>query len=74
MKKQIREMTGEEREKFVRMSGCILLWISEGRSIKYMCDMLNLSSGDVEFNIDEILYVIKKRVGIWRFVKILFTK
>ena len=74
MKKQIYQMTEEEKEKFIKMSGSILLWIGERRSIKYMGDKLNLSNSQVEFNIDETLYELKKQVGILRYLKILFTK
>ena len=74
MKKQIYQMTEEEKEKFIKMSGSILLWIGERRSIKYMADKLNLSNSQVEFNIDETLYELKKQVGILRYLKILFTK
>ena len=74
MFKKVFKMTEEEKEKFVKMSGSILLWIEEGRSIKYICDKLNLSHSQVEFNIDETLYVLKKQVGIIRYLKILFMK
>lgn len=74
MKKQIYQMTEEEKEKFIKMSGSILLWIGERRSIKYMADKLHLSNSQVEFNIDETLYELKKQVGILRYLKILFTK
>lgn len=74
MKKEIYKMTAEEKEKFIKMSGSILLWIGERRSIKYMSEQLNLSHSQVEFNIDETLYDLKKQVGILRYLKILFIK
>jgi len=74
MKKKVYQMAGEEKEKMAEMSGSIILWIAEGRSIQFMCDALKLSRDKVEWNIDEILYIIKRQVGIRRFIKILFTK
>lgn len=74
MKKRIFKMTDEEKEKFVKMSGSILLWVGEARSISYMSEKLNLHPNEVETNMEEILYVLKKQVGIKRFLKILFMK
>lgn len=72
--KRIFEMTEEEKKKYAEISGSILLWIGEARSIKYMSEKLNLKPYQVEHNIEEILYDLKKQVGIWKFVKILFIK
>ena len=72
--KKIFEMTEEEKQKFIKISGSILLWIGEGRSIKYMSDKLNLSHSQVKFNIDETLYDLKKQVGLLHYLKILFMK
>lgn len=74
MKKSVFKMTDEEKKRFVEMSGSIILWLSEGRSISYMSDKLNLKPSQVEHNIEEILYTIKKRVVLRRFMKVLFTK
>lgn len=74
MIKKIFEMTDEEKKKYVEMSGSILMWIGEARSIQYMCNKLNLKPHQVEHNIDEMLYDLKKQVGIKRFIKILFMK
>ena len=51
-----------------------MLWILEGRSIKYMSDKLNLQPWQVEHNIDEMMYDLRKQVGKWRFFKMLFIK
>ena len=56
------------------MSGTIILWILEGRSIGYMSEKLCLSPQQIESNIDEMLFVLKKHVGKRRFFKILLTK
>lgn len=74
MKKTVFKMTEDEKRRLVDMSGSIILWLSEGRSIAYIGDKLNLKPSQVEHNIEEILYTIKKHVGIRRFIKILFTK
>lgn len=74
MKKNVFKMTDEEKKRFVEMSGSIILWISEGRSITYMSDKLNLKPSQVEHNIEEILYTVRNQVGIRRFMKALFTK
>lgn len=67
-------LTEEEKHKVSEMSGNIMLWISEGRSIGYMSDKLNLQPWQVEHNIDEMMYDLRKQVGRWRFFKMLFIK
>lgn len=67
-------LTNEERRKVSEMCGNIILWVLEGRSIGYMSEKLNLPPWQVESNIDEMVYVLRKQVGIWRFLKILFSK
>lgn len=64
----------EEKHKVSDMSGKIMLWILEGRSIGYMSEQLNLPPWQIEYNIDETLYTLRKHVGKWRFLKILFSK
>ena len=67
-------LTEKEKHKVSEMSGTIMLWILEGRSIKYMSDKLNLQPWQVEHNIDEMMYDLRKQVGKWRFFKMLFIK
>ena len=74
MFKQFFEMTEEERKRLAEMTGKIMLWIEEGRSIGYMSEKLDLHPQQVEYNIDEMLYVLRKQVGRRRFLKICFMK
>ena len=67
-------LNNEEKKQVSEMSGKIILWILEGRSVGYMSEMLHLSPQQIESNIDEVLFVIKKYVGKRRFFKILLTK
>lgn len=74
MFKRFFEMTKEEREQLADMVGKITLWIEEGRSTGYMSEKLNLHPKMVEDNIDEMIYILRKRVGRKRFLKIFFMK
>lgn len=56
------------------MSGDILLWICEGQSMDYMSKKLNLQPWQIQHNIDEMLYVLRKKVGFRRFIRTLFVK
>lgn len=67
-------LTEEEKRKVSEMSGNIILWILEGRSIGYMSEKLNLQPWQIDANIDEMLYTLRKRVGKRRFFKTLFIK
>lgn len=67
-------LTEEEKHKVSEMTGNIMLWILEGRSIGYMSEKLNLQPWQVNCNIDEMLYTLRKKVGRRRFFKILFIK
>ena len=64
----------EEKRKVSEMSGNIMLWILEGQHIGYMSDRLKLSPQQIESNIDETLYTLRKHVGRWRYLKLLFRK
>lgn len=72
--KQTFLLSDGEKKQVSEMSGKIILWILEGRSIGYMSENLHLSPQQIESNIDEVLFVIKKYVGKRRFFKILLTK
>ena len=67
-------LTEEEKRKVSEMTGNIMLWILEGRSIGYMSEQLHLPPQLIEQNIDETLYTLRKQVGKWRFFKTLFWK
>lgn len=51
-----------------------MLWILNGESIGYMADKLKLHPSQVEYNIDEMLYVLRRQVGKRRYLKMLFQK
>lgn len=51
-----------------------MLWNLEGRSIWYITNELHLKPYEVESNIDEMLCILRKRVGNKRFLKTLFRK
>lgn len=67
-------LTDEEKEQVSEMTGKIMLWMLEGRSIAYMSEKLNLQPWQIVYNIEETLYILKRQVGIRRYLKILFTR
>ena len=72
--KQTFMLNNDEKKQVSEMSGKIILWILEGRSLGYMSEMLNLSPSEVESNINETLFTLMKHVGKKRFFKILFLR
>ena len=72
--KQTFMLNNEERKKISEMSGKILMWILEGRSIGYMSEMLHLNPKEIEHNINEMMFILMKHVGKRRFFKTLFVK
>lgn len=71
---QICDMNEEQKKQYSKMSGDILLWICEGQSMEYMSKKLNLQPWQIQHNIDEMLYVLRKKVGFRRFIRTLFIK
>ena len=67
-------LTDEEKRKVSEMTGKIMRWILEGRSKVYMAEQLKLDPWQVDHNIDETLYTLRKQIGRWRYLKILFMK
>ena len=72
--KQTFLLNQKEKKQVSEMSGKIILWILEGRSVGYMSAMLHLSPQEIESNINETLFILKKHVGKRRFFKILLAK
>ena len=64
----------EDRMQISEMSGKIMLWILEGRHIAYMAEQLQMHPYKVEHNIDEMIYVLRKRVETKRFLRNLLWK
>ena len=67
-------LTDEEKRKVGNMVGKTATWMLEGRSIGYMSEKLNLSPQQVERNMEETLYILRKQLGFWRYIKMLFVK
>ncbi len=67
-------LTEDDKRQVSEMSGKIMLWILEGRDIGYMSKNLNLPPWQIEYNIDEMLYDLRKHVGLKRFIKTIFFK
>ena len=67
-------MTDKQRREAGDISGKIITWLLEGRSIKYMADSFGQTPGQVHHNMCEMLYELKRAVGIRTYLKILFHK
>lgn len=67
-------MNDEDKRKVSEMCGKMMLWILEGQSIGYMSEKLDLPPWQIEANMDEMLYTLRKQVGIRRFLRTLFYK
>ena len=72
--KQIFNMTEEEKKKYVNTMGVIMLNIAERKSIYQMADEVKLDAYQVNHNIDEMLYTLRKSLGWRRYLKALFMK
>lgn len=72
--KQTFMLNEEDKKQVSEMSGKIVLWILEGRSVRYMSEQLSLEPYQVEWNINELLYTLRQHVGKRRFFKTLFMK
>ena len=67
-------MTQEQKEKASKLTGKLILWILEGRNVDYMAKCLDLHPWQVEHDMEEALYVLKKQVGLKRYLKVLFMR
>ena len=73
--KTLLTLTDKDKCKIGEMHGKILQWILEGRDTAYMAEHLGLENPmQVEYNINETLYIYMRRVGRWRFFKTLFYR
>lgn len=70
----LNELGPEEKQQVADMAGKILIWCLEGRHIAYMSEQLNLAPDEVEFNIEEMLYIIRKNVGNKKYLQNLLVK
>lgn len=74
MLKQVFSMTEEEKQKFIEVNGKTILYLVEQRSLFDMAKKLNLEPWQVDHNIDELLYELRKSLGWKRYIKALFIK
>lgn len=74
MLKHVCNMTEEEKQRFIDMNGKIILQLAERRSLLDMAEKLNLEPWQVDHNIDELLYELRKSLGWKRYIKALFIK
>ena len=72
--KQTFLLTEEEKKQVGEMCGKIVLWILEGQSTGYMAENLKMHPRQVNDNICELLYILKKKVGLKQFLRVLFWK
>ena len=74
MLKQVSSMTEEEKQKFIEVNGKTILYLVEQRSLFDMAKKLDLEPWQVDHNIDEPLYELRKSLGWKRYIKALFIK
>ena len=74
MLKEVINMTEEEKQRFIDMNGKTILCLIERRSLFDMAERLNLEAWQVDHNIDELLYELRKSLGWKRYIKALFIK
>lgn len=68
------ELTDEEIFVVSDMTGKMMRWVQEGKSIDYMAEKLNLEPHLVKNNIFEAIYDFKKVIGWKLYLKLWFHK
>lgn len=74
MLKEVNNMTEEEKQRFIDVNGKTILYLVERRSLFDMAERLNLEAWQLDHNIDELLYELRKSLGWKRYIKALFIK
>lgn len=74
MRKPAYLMNDLEKERYKEVHGTTLLMLEEMYSTWQIAKAINLHPWQVEANIDEMLYILRKRVGLKRFLKTIFVK
>lgn len=74
MLKEVINMTEEEKQRFIDVNGKTILYLVERRSLFDMAERLNLEAWQIDHNIDELLYELRKSLGWKRYIKALFIK
>lgn len=72
--KELSKMTEDEKKKFVNTIGVTILCITERKCLYQIADELKLSTWQVDHNIDEMLYTLRKSLGWKRYLKVLFIR
>lgn len=68
------KMTEEEKKKFVNTIGITVLGLSEGKCSYHIAKELKMNPHQVNHNIDELIYTLRKTLGWKRFIKAMFMK
>ena len=68
------DLTDKEKQQISDMTGKIMLWILNGKSIAYMAEQLRLTEQELIYNIEENLYGLRKLIGSKRYLKMLFVR
>lgn len=68
------DLTDKEKQQISDMTGKIMLWILNGKSIAYMAEQLRLTEQELIYNIEENLYELRKLIGSKRYLKMLFVR
>lgn len=68
------DLTDKEKQQISDMTGKIMLWILNGKSIAYMAEQLRLTEQELIYNIEEDLYELRKLIGSKRYLKMLFVR
>lgn len=68
------DLTDKEKQQISDMTGKIMLWILNGKSIAYMAEQLHLTEQELIYNIEENLYELRKLIGSKRYLKMLFVR
>ncbi len=74
-RKTFSQMAEVEREKAAKALGMMILMLEERYSIHQIGEKIKLEPWQVDFNIREILYYVRRHLGKWQCIKeILFVK
>ena len=66
--------TEEEKKKFVNTAGITMLGLAEHKASFQIAEELKLETWQVEANIDEFLWMLRKSLGWKRYIRALFIK
>ncbi len=67
-------MTEIEKQQFSKIIGDTFIMLEESYSIEQIAKELKLEPWQVEYNIDDILYRLRRRLGWRRYIRTMFMK